>query len=226
MTGADLERSLAHYRQLAPTYDRRTRLINRIRLRAIDALGLRPGDVVLDAGCGTGWCLHELARRVGPAGRVVGFDPSEEMLAIARARPAASGAAPIELVRGEAASIALARRADAILFSYTHDLIRSPRALENVLGQARAGARVAATSTKLYAGWLFPLNWYLRATHRAYITDFEGLAAPWSLLAGYLDGFEVSTSPFTQHYIAWGQSRGSESGVRVATLTPDSDPRL
>jgi demethylmenaquinone methyltransferase/2-methoxy-6-polyprenyl-1,4-benzoquinol methylase len=204
MTRADLERSLAHYRQLAPTYDRRTRLINRVRLRAIEALGLRRGDVVLDAGCGTGWCLPELARRTGPTGRVIGFDPSEEMLAIARERDAGDSAAPIELVRGEAASITLARPVDAILFSYTHDLMRSPCALENVLRQARPGARIVATSTKLYGRWLFPLNWYLRATHRGYITDFDGLAAPWSVLAGYLDAFEVLTSPFTQHYIARG----------------------
>ena len=203
MTAADLERSLAHYRQLAPRYDRRTRLIERIRLRAIDALALRPGDVVLDAGCGTGWCLPELARRVGPAGRVVGFDPSEEMLAIARGRDAGPQAAPLELLHGEAASIALPA-VDAILFSYTHDLIRSPRALENVLRQARPGARVAATSTKLYARWLFPLNWYLRASHRGYITNFDGLAAPWSVLAGYLEDFRVATGPLTQHYVATG----------------------
>jgi len=210
MTVADLERSLAHYRDLAPRYDRRTRLINRIRRRTIDALALRPGDAVLDAGCGTGWCLPELARRVGPAGCVVGFDPSEEMLAIARERDASPGAAPIELLHGEAASIALPRPVDAILFSYTHDLIRSPPALENLLRQARPGARVAATSTKLYARWLFPLNWYLRASHRGYITNFDGLAAPWSVLSGYLDDFRVATGPFTQHYIAWGRSRGSE----------------
>ena len=204
MRAADLERSLAHYRRLAARYDHYTRRIGHIRLRTIDALGLRSGDVVLDAGCGTGWCLPELARRVGPAGRVIGFDPSHEMLAIAARRAAGCEAGSIELVHGEAASIELPTAVDAVLFSYTHDLIRSPLALANVLRHARRGAQVAATSTKLYAPWLFPLNWYLRASHRGYITNFDGLAAPWSLLAGYLEDFHVATGPLTQHYVARG----------------------
>jgi hypothetical protein len=94
---------------------------------------------------------------------------------------------------------------DALLFSYTHDVIRSRAAIENLLRQAKPGARVAATSTKLYAPWLFPANWYLRYSHRAYITNFESFEAPWSLIATYLDDFEVRTGPFTQHYVATGR---------------------
>src|SRR5262249_47105263 len=142
--------------------------------------------------------------RVGPGGAVIGFDPSPEMLAIARAR---SLAAPLQLFQAAAESDALSSPVDAILFSYTHDIIRSRAALENVLRQAKPGARVAATSTKLYTPWLAPANWYLRLTHRAYITNFESFDAPWTLLASYLDDFEVRTGPFTQHYIATGRVR-------------------
>jgi len=66
---------------------------------------------------------------------------------------------------------------------------------------------VAATSTKLYAPWLFPANWYLLVTHRSYITNFESLAAPWSLLAECLEDFRVETGPMTQHYVATGRVR-------------------
>ena len=203
----DLARSAAHYRDLAPRYDHFTRRINAIRLRTIDALGLRPGETVLDAGCGTGWCLPHLAARVRPGGRVVGFDPSAEMLARARERAAAQGF-ETQLQEACAEAVRLATPVDAILLSYTHDVIRSRTALENLLRQARPGARVAATSTKLYAPWLFPANWYLRATHRAYITNFEGFESPWSLLATYLDDFRVDTAPWTQHYVATGTVRG------------------
>jgi demethylmenaquinone methyltransferase/2-methoxy-6-polyprenyl-1,4-benzoquinol methylase len=205
MGHADLGRAVAHYRDLAPRYDYFTRRINRIRARAIEALGLHPGETVLDAGCGTGWCLPMLSERVGPSGRVIGFDPSPEMLAIARSRQGARSAAYLEAA---AETVRLPAAPDAILFSYTHDLIRSRAALENLLGQARPGCRVAATSTKLYAPWLFPANWYLVVTHRAYITNFESLAAPWSLLAEYLDDFRVETGPMTQHYVATGTVRG------------------
>jgi ubiquinone/menaquinone biosynthesis C-methylase UbiE len=206
MAGADLDRAIAHYRELAPRYDHYTRRIDAIRRRAIAGLRLAPGDVVVDAGCGTGWSLGPLTRLVGAQGRVIAFDPSAEMLAIARARPEAAAAT---LLQAAGDKVRLPAAADAILFSYTHDLIRSPEALRNILAQARPGARVAATSTKLYAPWLAPANWYLRWSHRAYITDFEGFEAPWSLLADHLDDFVVATGPFTQHYVATGRVPGA-----------------
>ena len=209
MERADLQQAVAHYRELAPRYDHFTRRINRIRERAIDALRLEAGQSVLDAGCGTGWCFPRLASKVGPRGTIVAFDPSPEMLAVAHTRLPASALHRLHLIQAPAESVHLPAPVDAILFSYTHDLIRSRQALENVLSQAKPGARVAATSTKLYAPWLFPANWYLRATHRSYITNFESFAQPWSLLATYLDDFQVSTGPFTQHYVATGRVRSA-----------------
>lgn len=206
MQGTDLERSAAHYRELAPRYDHFTRRINRIRTRAIEALGLQAGQTVLDAGCGTGWCVPRLAQRVGPAGMVIGFDPSPDMLAMARLR-ARQSLSRVELARAAAEDYVLPQPVDAILFSYTHDLIRSRAALDNLLRQAKPGARVAATSTKLYAPWLFPANMYLKHSHREYITNFEGFDAPWSLLATYLDDFRVDTAGWTQHYVATGHVR-------------------
>ena len=202
MTAADLDRSVAHYRELAPRYDHYTRRINDVRERTIAALDLRRGDVVLDAGCGTGWCFPALAARVGPEGRIIGFDPSPEMLAHARERPASG--TRVDLMQATGEDVSLPARVDAILFSDTHDVIRSRDALLNLFAQAR-GARVAATSTKLYAPWLFPANWYLRLTHRAYITNFESFAAPWSLLEEMLEDFRVETHGLTQHYVATGR---------------------
>ena len=205
---ANVERAVEHYRTLAPRYDHYTRRINKVRLRTIESLELAPGQVVLDAGCGTGWCLPHIAARVGREGHIVAFDPSPEMLAIARTRLTGQGDPRLDLLRATGEEVALPAKPDAILFSYTHDLIRSKRGLENLLGQARPGARVAATSTKLYATWLIPANGYLRYTHRAYLTNFESFEAPWSRLAEYLDDFRVETSGWTQHYIATGRVRG------------------
>ncbi|WP_409055632.1 class I SAM-dependent methyltransferase [Streptomyces sp. SYP-A7185] len=47
---------------------------------AASALGLRPGDRVLDAGCGTGRALPALREVVGPAGIVLGADLTPAML--------------------------------------------------------------------------------------------------------------------------------------------------
>lgn len=206
---ADLDESIAHYRDLAPRYDHRTRFINRIRERTIERLALRPGQVVLDAGCGTGWCFERLARAVGPRGKVLAFDPSGEMLELARSRQLPDGAR-VEILQATGEKVQLPDSPDAILFSYTHDLIRSRPALDNLLAQARAGAAIAATGTKLYAPWLIPANWYLRWSHRGYITNFAGFEAPWSELAGYLDDFTVETHGFTQHYVACGKRRATQ----------------
>ena len=66
---------------------------HRWRERAVDAAAVGPGSAALDVCCGTGDLTLELARRVGPPGRVVGSDFSEGMLDVARGKDAGPGAA-------------------------------------------------------------------------------------------------------------------------------------
>jgi SAM-dependent methyltransferase len=58
------------------------------RARTRAALGACPGELGLDVGCGPGLLACELAREMGPAGRVVGVDASPHMIEAARARAA------------------------------------------------------------------------------------------------------------------------------------------
>jgi ubiquinone/menaquinone biosynthesis C-methylase UbiE len=71
----------------------------KLRQQTISLADLRPGEVVLDVGCGTGTLALEAARHVGNAGRVYGIDPSAEQIARAR-RSAVRGHAPIEFQLG------------------------------------------------------------------------------------------------------------------------------
>jgi SAM-dependent methyltransferase len=57
----------------------------------LDRFGPLEGRTVVDAGCGGGDVSFELARRVGPQGRVIGLDMDEQKLAIARAEAAGRG---------------------------------------------------------------------------------------------------------------------------------------
>ena len=61
---------------------------------------LHPGEVVLDLGSGTGADVLISARRVGPAGRAIGLDMTDEMLELARANAADAGVANVEFLKG------------------------------------------------------------------------------------------------------------------------------
>jgi SAM-dependent methyltransferase len=67
---------------------------------------LRPGEVVVDLGCGGGLDVFLAARRIGPSGRAIGIDMTDEMLALAK-RNAAKGrnGQPIDNVEFHKATI-------------------------------------------------------------------------------------------------------------------------
>ncbi len=80
-------------------------LHHRWRERAADRTELGPGDVALDACCGTGDLAFELARRVEPGGRVIGSDFSEQMLDLARRKGAQRGADSVRFEFGDALAL-------------------------------------------------------------------------------------------------------------------------
>jgi SAM-dependent methyltransferase len=68
---------------------------------AMDRLELRPGQQVIDLGCGSGGTTLELAARVSPGGEVTGVDISAAMLARARDRAARQHVGNVEFVHAD-----------------------------------------------------------------------------------------------------------------------------
>lgn len=173
---------------------------------AVQRLELRPGDHVLDIGCGTGLSFAPLVEAVGPSGRVTGVDVSDEMTDLARARISDAGWDNVEIVVGGAATAALPADVDGALFFLTHDLVRSEPVLDHVTGACRGGARVVAFGGKAPPRWNWPLHTWVHRTAKRYITTFDGFATPWDHLRPRLDDFVVRDLALGAFYISSGRA--------------------
>jgi ubiquinone/menaquinone biosynthesis C-methylase UbiE len=119
------EHLIKTYRKKAKHYDITSRLYpapgypqRAQRLRAVQALSLRPGDTVIDIACGTGLNFPLIQQVIGPEGRIVGVDLTDAMLARAQDRIAAHGWSNVSLVQADAAAFDFPAEVDAILTTY------------------------------------------------------------------------------------------------------------
>lgn len=174
--------ALRQYRSRARIYDLELALFEPVRQRAIDLLHLKKGDRVLDVGCGTGLSFSALESLIGPAGSIVGIEQSPEMLERARARAAENGWRNVALVSASVEEAAIPLAADAALFHFTHDIMRTPNALANVCSHLKPGGRIVAAGLKWAPIWAMPLNIVVWNAAMRSTSTREGLARPWSHL--------------------------------------------
>ncbi|HZQ79985.1 MAG TPA: methyltransferase domain-containing protein [Acidimicrobiia bacterium] len=202
-----MEAARALYSRHADDYDLLTHWAAEDRARVVNLLDLQPGDAVVDVGCGTGLCFAEILDRIGPTGRLVGVEPSVDMLGRAGERVARAGWRNVDLRLGLAEERLRADDTfDAALFCFTHDVLRSRPALETVVSSLRPGGRVAAVGP-MWAPWWAPamnlLVWYVTSD---YVTTFDGFSEPWSHLQALVPGLEVERHALSGEYFAWGRT--------------------
>ncbi|MBP6764369.1 MAG: methyltransferase domain-containing protein [Rubrivivax sp.] len=203
--------SMRRYRQHAAGYDASASRTMPLRLRAIALLQLQPGQVVLDVGAGTGLSYAPLLQGVGRTGRVLAFEQSPEMFAMAEQRVRAASWANVWQHCEAAETVVLPQLADAALLNYVHDITRTPQAVHNVLRQLRPGARVAMAGMKFFPWWTGPLNLLAWLKNRPYNAKAADLWRPWDHVAPHLDRFEWQATQAGMGYMASGIFKGMDS---------------
>ncbi len=111
------------------------------------ALGpIRPGEAVLDLGCGAGFDAFVATQLVGPTGRVVGIDMSPEMIAVAKAglREAKFPQVEFQVAQVEVLPFPDASFDVALSNGVLNLIPDKPRALREVFRVLRPGGRLQA----------------------------------------------------------------------------------
>jgi demethylmenaquinone methyltransferase/2-methoxy-6-polyprenyl-1,4-benzoquinol methylase len=129
----------AYYDKIAKVYDLLAeRSEQPMREKGLGKLAPQPGERILEIGFGTGHCLVELAKAVGPEGKVYGIDISEQMVSLTRDLLKKQGLAErVALTCGDAVRMPYDDNSlDGIFASFTLELFDTPE-IPLVLAECR-----------------------------------------------------------------------------------------
>lgn len=139
----------------------RLRILGRVMrpstLRLFDYLGVRENMACLDVGCGGGDVTLELARIVGPGGKVVGIDMDETKLEILRQEAAAQQLTNIETRLADAATSTAPEEFDLVYARFLLTHLADPRlVLRKMWDALRPGGMLAVVDIDCQAFCCYP----------------------------------------------------------------------
>ena len=141
-----------YYNKIAKVYDLLSEETEQpMREAGFEKLAARPGEKILEVGFGTGHCLVEIARAVGPHGKALGIDISDNMVSLAQELINREGLSERSMLqRGDAELLPYeADSLDGIFFSFTLELFDTPE-LPKVLSECkrvlRPGGRIVVVA--------------------------------------------------------------------------------
>ena len=126
-------------------------LLAPVRQLAIEHLGLKHAERVLDLGCGTGPNFETLRQAIGPEGRVVGVDFSVRMVQRAQERVREHGWENVEVICADASRVRVEPEAyDAAIATFTLSAVADVRgAVDTVYAALRPGGRFFVCDLRL-----------------------------------------------------------------------------
>ena len=181
---------------------------------------LHEGERVLDLGSGGGIDVLLSAKRVGPTGRAIGLDMTDEMLALAQRNAAEAGATNVEFVRGHIEDIPLpAESVDVVISNCVINLAADkPSVFREIARVLRPGGRMGITDIVAEDS--------LTAEERAERGSYVGCIAGALSFAEFQSGLEavgltdISLTP--THDVA----DGMVSAIVKATKPADAKPLI
>jgi len=192
---------------------------------------LRPGEVVLDLGCGGGLDVLLAAKQVGPTGKAIGVDMTPDMLTRARAGAAQVGATNVEFHLAEIDRLPLADNSvDCILSNCVINLVPDKSTVfREMLRVLKPGGRIAISDIALHQ----PLPPEVAADIEAYvgciagallITEYQQLLSA----AGFESVVVTDTGADLNAYaeVAGGEGCCSPASACCASLTTSSSTEL
>jgi SAM-dependent methyltransferase len=107
--------------------------------------GFAAGDTIVDLGCGPGFTSLDLARLVGPAGRVIGVDSSSAALEHLRATIENQGIGNIDIVAADVTSVDLSQwNPDGVFIRWVLCFLQHPEeVVQQVASHLETGATIA-----------------------------------------------------------------------------------
>lgn len=179
------------------------------RKRAIAALRLKPGDTVVELGCGTGLNFSLLQQSVGPGGKIIGIDLATPMLTQAKARVERHGWTNVELIQADAAVYKFPQDIGGVLSTFAITLVPEYDAILKCAADALSpGKRCVVLDLK------FPKRipmWFVR--FGVMVTRPFGVSLdlaerhPWESIERYLVNTTFEELYFGLAYISAGERR-------------------
>ncbi len=171
--------------------------IEKYRLRGVELLQLKPGDFVLDIGCGTGLNFGPLIQKIGPQGRIIGVDISSEMLSYAKERIKTEKWDNVDLVHSDINSYKFPNDINGVIstgvFGYLNE---RDKILETISQRLVLGGSLSIVDGKRpnkWPSWLF--NFFVWLSSSFGVTEDYFESRTWETIDRYFQ--EVT---FEEHY--------------------------